>query len=192
MRQNPWDSQHYTKSGWVLRRVISVEAARALPSTVGMTSPSAPLGWYSSLSPSLKSQEGHPANPALRNCPPDNVSLGQPYFLQVTEWPGARWGLSNSGPEGQGPQGTRGSWNVDATRKGATPSRSVFKGGLTKKELRKPTFNRYKWWPIRDIANTESEKAGFKFLLFYLLTLWSGESHLTLLSLSFLNYRGKF
>lgn len=95
LRSNPRDSQHYTKSWWVLRRKISGEGARVLPAMVGMTYPSVPLSWCSSLSLSLKLQEGHPANPALRNCPPNNVSLGQPYFLQVMDWPGARWGLSD-------------------------------------------------------------------------------------------------
>ena len=164
---------------------------------VGMTFTSAPLSWCSSRSLSLKLQEAHPANPALRNCPPDNVSLGQPYFLQAMDWPGARWGLSDSGPECQGPNGTgrssyRCSWNVDVARKETKSSRLVFKGILAKSELRKYTFNRCKWWPNRGISNMESEKTGFKFLLFYLLTLWSRESHLTLPSLSFLKYRGKF
>lgn len=66
---------------------------------------SAPLSWCSSWSLPLTLQEGHPANHALGNCPPDNVSLGQPYFLQVMDWPGAWWGLSYSGPECQGPHG---------------------------------------------------------------------------------------
>lgn len=79
----------------MLRRKISGEGARVLPAMVGMTYPSVPLSWCSSLSLSLKLQEGHPANPALRNCPPNNVSLGQPYFLQVMDWPRARWGLSD-------------------------------------------------------------------------------------------------
>lgn len=94
VRSNPRDSQHYTKSWWVLHRKISGEGARVLPSMVGITYPSSLLSWCSSLSLPLK-LPGHPANPALRNCPPNNVSLGQPYFLQVMDWPGTRWGLSD-------------------------------------------------------------------------------------------------
>lgn len=128
-------------------------------------------------------------NPSCNDC------LRQSHAFQI-EGSGAWWKLRTARPkcqelQGMGRSSFRGSWNVGSVKKGTESNWLALNRVFAHQNLEN-MFSVNAYDDILERAlDLESGEAGFKHLLFHLLTLWPWESHSTLLSLHFLRYKGE-